>query len=183
MSVLDPITGEKTCPKCKKTGTADDFFKNKSKSDGLMSWCRKCMHEKQVLYKTEHPETEREWIRLNHAKRLLYGCRIRARIKDLPCTITFEDIIIPNNCPLPRCKRELVRRDDRKTGSWSNSPSVDMYNPKLGYIPGNVWVICMDCNRRKYDMSGEDMIKLGQELIDTFKEYNDNRIQDLREAA
>jgi hypothetical protein len=48
-----------------------------------------------------------------------------------------------------------------------------MYDPTLGYIPGNIWVICDRCNGRKQDMSGEDHVEFGWQLINAFKKVGE----------
>jgi hypothetical protein len=53
------------------------------------------------------------------------------------------------------------------------SPSLDRLIPSKGYVVGNIAVLCHDCNRRKQDISVEEM----QELIDWVKwkiEYNND---------
>lgn len=51
-----------------------------------------------------------------------------------------------------------------------SSPTLDRFDPSLGYIEGNVWVICWQCNRRKQDMAPERLIAFGFELIEAFKQ-------------
>ena len=96
--------------------------------------------------------------------------RYRAKMRDILFTITEDDIYIPDKCPVESCERLLVMKNDGKTGSSPASPSIDRYDPSLGYIPGNVWVICNECNTRKRDMSGEELVSFGLQLIDAFKE-------------
>ncbi len=69
------------------------------------------------------------------------------------------------------CYRLLTctRRTDRKRGHPNPaSPSLDMWDPRLGYVTGNVWVICHSCNTRKSNMTAEGHIRFGHELIKAF---------------
>lgn len=48
-----------------------------------------------------------------------------------------------------------------------DNPSLDRVNNALGYIKGNVAVICWNCNQRKTDLTLEDL----QRLIRYIKRY------------
>lgn len=37
-------SGKKTCPRCKKEKSTDEFGKNKSQADGLQSYCKVCVN-------------------------------------------------------------------------------------------------------------------------------------------
>ena len=62
-------------------------------------------------------------------------------------TISFDDVPWTNECPL--CSSELIYAGHRKPPS--NSPTIDRIDNSLGYVPGNVQVICRSCNCRKRD--------------------------------
>lgn len=132
---------EKTCTRCKEVKTVGSFGANKSKADGFNIYCYECRHKIDMIIK----------------------CRKRARAKSIPCDINAVDIHIPDNCPVCACR--LMAGAGKVTDT---SPSIDMYNPKLGYVSDNVWIICFACNRRKGDMSGEDHVTFGLKLIDAF---------------
>ena len=62
----------------------------------------------------------------------------------MECTISKEDIVIPEYCPLldipiHRCER----------GKGYNTPSLDRIDNTKGYIKGNVWVISKLANSLK----------------------------------
>ena len=137
------LVHEKTCIRCKEIKAVNSFGINKRYADDLNIYCYECRHKMDMIVK----------------------CRQRARRKSIPCEINATDIHIPNNCPI--CARQLIAGKKKVANA---SPSVDMYNPKLGYIPGNVWIICFGCNRRKGDLSGEDHVAFGLQLIDAFQE-------------
>jgi hypothetical protein len=89
--------------------------------------------------------TERvEQIMLNSAKG-------RARKRNLPCSITQEDIIaiwpIDGLCPILGI--ELKHKYDGTHGSAFNSPSLDCIIPSLGYISGNIAIISQKANMLK----------------------------------
>ena len=84
----------------------------------------------------------------------------RRRRDGIPVTITTADIWIPVNCPV--CGVTLTVGSG---ASSDESPSIDRYDPVLGYVPGNVMVICRGCNRRKQNHTGEQLIQLGRAVI------------------
>jgi len=84
----------------------------------------------------------------------------RRRRDGIPVTITAADIWVPVTCPV--CGVTLTVGVARSSDS---SPSIDRYDPALGYVPGNIMVICRGCNRRKQNHTGEQLIHLGQAVI------------------
>ena len=83
---------------------------------------------------------------------MLYSARGRARKRGLPCTITLIDIVIPAICPVLKIPIKFV------PGEHSDAtPSLDMIDIRLGYIPGNVQVISGRANRIKSDCSVTEM--------------------------
>ena len=40
----------KTCPKCKEEKPSDLFGRNRSKNDGLSSWCKSCKYSSEKAY-------------------------------------------------------------------------------------------------------------------------------------
>lgn len=176
MPRLDPETGLKICSRCNLPKIADDFSHSSYTTDGLRCRCRKCEAIVKADYKKDNQERINSLQRIASAKyykadprrQTLKNSQFSARKANVPHTITTEDIHIPEYCPMERCDhRQLTRGTDTISDS---SPSLDRFHPSLGYVPGNVWIICQGCNRAKQDMSGEDHIAFGIQLIDSFKE-------------
>lgn len=83
------------------------------------------------------------------------SARKRSEKADIPFTIQWTDIVIPEICPvfgLKLKKNEGIHRDD--------SPSLDKKIPELGYIPGNIAVISWRANRLKSTMTVEEVKQL-----------------------
>lgn len=63
----------KTCPKCKRELPEAEFFKNRSRRDGLQDWCKSCMRhlpeiaEYYRLYRSTHRPEIAERMRLHHS--------------------------------------------------------------------------------------------------------------------
>lgn len=87
--------------------------------------------------------------------RLLYGARRNARRLEVECSISEEDIIIPEHCPVFGMKLE----NRGYLGSRDNVMSLDRIDNSKGYVKGNVQVISFRANRMKSDMSIEELEK------------------------
>jgi hypothetical protein len=102
---------------------------------------RAAIRERENAKRLGHPE-----------KTLLVKAKERARARDMPCTITERDIVIPTHCPLLGIE---LRRNVGATGA--NSPTLDRIEESGGYEPGNVWVISYRANRIKNDATLEEL--------------------------
>lgn len=92
-------------------------------------WARKVSNDAYHRNKNnDRPSTTREY-------KMWWAARKRATAKDIPFDIAREDVVIPEVCPC--CVTDLLR------------PSLDKVVPILGYVKGNIQVICTDCNTIK----------------------------------
>lgn len=86
-------------------------------------------------------------LRLSEARR-------SAKKKGVPFNLTRETIPrYEGTCRY--CDRMLEAGDEN--GGRGNAPSLDRIDPALGYVDGNVVWTCHDCNRRKADLSPDDL--------------------------
>jgi hypothetical protein len=82
----------------------------------------------------------------------LYSVRARAKKEGLDCTLTIEDIHIPDRCPVFGTPlRAIVGCDGVSPTSLRHSPSVDRVNNDLGYTKDNICVISFRANDIKKD--------------------------------
>lgn len=51
----------KHCSKCKEAKSTAEFYKNKSSSDGLTSWCKSCIKLGVKKYQENNPEKVKEY--------------------------------------------------------------------------------------------------------------------------
>lgn len=75
--------------------------------------------------------------------------------KGIPFTIEFEDLYQPEYCPVFGKKLNynwsgINRRDPNKA-------TIDKLNPRLGYIPGNTFVISWRANKLKSNMTLDEL--------------------------
>lgn len=60
----------KTCYKCKSCKDKTEFYKDKTKYDGIEGLCKKCCNEKKKAWAKRNPEKEyARWLRRQHAKK------------------------------------------------------------------------------------------------------------------
>lgn len=87
--------------------------------------------------------------------RMLKSARRRARVAHVPCTLTVQDIHIPEFCPALRFRLEHGKRK-----SHESSPTLDRLQPDLGYTPVNTAVISYKANTIKQNGTGEQLLAL-----------------------
>jgi hypothetical protein len=79
--------------------------------------------------------------------------------KGIPFTVEFDDIDQPEFCPILGIK--LNYSWGGKAGPTDNAKAtIDKLVPKLGYIPGNVFIISWRANKLKSDMTFEELEKI-----------------------
>lgn len=125
--------------------------------------------QKTAAWKAANPgrilEKGRAYRKNNPKQTLLDSARDRARTYGYLCTITKDDITIPEFCPLLGIKLVLGRGVG---GAKPSSPSLDRIKPYLGYVPGNVWVISYKANMIKNDATLDDLRRLVDNLAKVY---------------
>lgn len=78
--------------------------------------------------------------------------RIKARAKrdNTPFSLEPQDVPMPTHCPILGLPLDEY-----------NGPSVDRIIPKLGYVKGNVIVICDLANRIKSNATPDEILAVG----------------------
>ena len=85
------------------------------------------------------------------------GAKGRAREKDLPFSIKVQGITIPERCPV----LGILLEPNIGEKTWAaGSPSLDRFNPALGYVPENTVVISQRANSLKSDATLNEMTAL-----------------------
>lgn len=97
----------------------------------------------------------RDWEVKNPERVLLRVARNRARRDGLEFSLTLEDVVIPEFCPLLGLRIEARRGGH---GPKDQSPSLDRLDNQQGYVKGNVWVISWLANKMKATASREQLL-------------------------
>jgi hypothetical protein len=114
--------------------------------------------------KQKRSDQNKEWYessRKVHFKKdpqhyLWYVARTRSRQKDTEFTISVDDIVIPERCPI------LNHVLTKGNGYLPNAMSLDRVDNTKGYIPGNVRVISRQANLLKSSLTLEILEKIIQ---------------------
>lgn len=97
------------------------------------------------------------YVRANLHKIMFRNAKMRALKKGLDFTITLDDIVIPDLCPVLGIRLESKVGKDKKRGASHNSPTLDRINPNLGYVLGNVQCISWRANKLKSDATLQEL--------------------------
>ncbi len=138
-----------------------DHFRKNSHPDraGAAQWsyaCKPCLKEYKKLHKSKQ-----KFKPLSVERLLLVMARERASKKGMPFTLTLEDIIIPNECPLLKIP---LFRDPTKKGPCANSPTIDRIDNSKGYTKDNIWIVSYKANAIKNNATLCELIKLTENL-------------------
>jgi len=110
----------------------------------------------------------KNYVATHSEKLMILGVKNRARIKNVECTLTEEDIDIPLICPALR--KPIIREFDKtgKRGPKPWSPSVDRIDNTKGYTKDNIQIISHQANTMKGPASPEDLINFALWVFATY---------------
>lgn len=157
----------------------ESFHKDHHASDGLKHMCKECARRKARAWREKRakdPEWKKRFNENNKKYRdtggkqhqLFFAAMERARKKGIEFSITKNDIVIPERCPILGIEIEagVGRKRDSDSpilvGARDSSPSLDRIDNTRGYVPGNVMVISWRANYLKNTATLEELIKLGE---------------------
>ena len=161
----------KKCSVCfeeKEISNFDKYSKNFSYGDGHKGFCKDCRRKRARKSYNKNKEYRRacarkggkSWTpekpRKRGPNRMCTQCMKSARNIGVPFSLTPEDIVIPEKCPVLDIPLEFSKDRKRK----DNTPSVDRLIPELGYVSENIRVISWKANQLKNDMSLEQCKKM-----------------------
>lgn len=139
---------QQVCYGCHKMLPYFEFGKDVNQWNGLSKRCKPC----RKVYSKYHYS---KWHKNNPEMRMFLTARSRAHKKKIPFTITVEDIVIPEYCPVLGIKLE-------RNGGKNNpaTPSLDKFIPAKGYVPENIHVISWRANWIKQDSTVDEIERL-----------------------
>lgn len=105
---------------------------------------------------------QRKLTRLKNPEYFLYkSAKERAKRKNIPFSISVEDIIIPKVCPYLGIDLHISNKN-----MTDFSPTLDRVNPALGYVRGNVVVVSWRANRIKSDGTAAELRAIADAIED-----------------
>jgi len=151
------------CPCCgiEKIGRKRDAGKM-CKSCNMKNIEKKYRHTKikeNKLTSAEYSKKYREKYKYddkNRLNKLLQQARVRAKTNNVECNLTVDDLIeifpADRKCPVFGIDLFWGSGFDR-----NNSPSLDRFDPSLGYTKDNVYIISWKANRIKSNATLEEI--------------------------
>lgn len=131
--------GHKQCKTCREVKEFSEFHKHSQALFGYAVECKAC----------RIPASKEAWSVQTFEQTMLASSRFRAKKQGIPHTITLEDIVIPEVCPVLGVPIVLERNHPYR-------PSLDQVNPRKGYTPDNIQVLSMRANHLKLNMTLEE---------------------------
>lgn len=135
----------KQCKSCRVVLPFEMFHKHKQALFGYAVECKIC----------RKPASKEGWLGRTFEQTMLAASKHRAQKRGIPHTITIDDIVIPEKCPILGVNIQLIR------GS-RYAPSLDQIEPNKGYTPDNIIVMSHRANQLKSNISKEEAALLNK---------------------
>jgi hypothetical protein len=132
-----------------------NFYEDARKADGLNSNCRDCVAAAQRAAR-QTPE--------QRAGDMLGNARKRAAARGVPCTITHQEVLamLLKTKVCPALKIPLSPGEGKPHDA---SPTLDCFNPALGYEPGNVFLISNRANAIKQNATAQEVTAVAKWML------------------
>lgn len=156
-----------TCKECKKAQDKKYYTseKRREKYEKNKQYYLQKNREYRELHKERYREYGLNWYNKtkasNAAKYLYKYAKSRALKKGLEFTITEEDVIIPEFCPMLGYKLIVGSNGNNK-----HSPSIDRIDSSKGYTPDNIQIVCRLYNSMKWDSTREELIHFCKSVLE-----------------
>lgn len=144
----------------------EDMPTKSTTPDGYDYACKNCHNAYNV---SRSGDGYRKWKTKNPNKALWSGRRGDAKKRGIEFTITVEDVIIPEVCPVLGIPIVCIAG----TARTDNSPSIDRIDNTKGYVPGNVVVTSWRANMLKKDATLNEL----QMLAKFYSELNNGDVK------
>lgn len=177
----------KLCNKCKIEKEDSCFYvmgrQKKDKTFYLCSKCKECCKEERLkyqkdpifktqqnLYRRERRKNNkehrdkvrqqgRESCRRNHIRVMLHNAKNRAKKLNIEFSLTKEDIIIPNKCPLLETPFIVGTKEN-----YLYTPTIDRIDINKGYTKDNIKIITMLANSMKNAATFDQLLTFSKNI-------------------
>ncbi len=141
----------RVCPVCEENLTIWKFslLDKTDASKGHRDVCKTCSKNAR-----QRERNNRSW-KDDAVGVLLSNSRQRAKNAGMEHTLTREDIVIPDTCPVFGIALKREGRD-----SWCAAPSIDRIDNTKGYVKSNIIVVSRRANILKKDATIQEMRQL-----------------------
>jgi len=127
--------------------------------NGSTTSCGCVRRETTIALNKTKKKPEGELKKDDRRYKMFHNAQHRAKRKGIPFSITIDDIIIPETCPLLGIP--LVSTNDKRD---PKNPSLDQKVAGKGYTPDNIWVVSSRANWIKCDASLQELKTLVENL-------------------
>jgi len=127
--------------------------------NGRTTSCGCVLTERAIAFNKTKKKPEGQLKKDDRRYKMFHNAQHRAKRKGIPFSITIDDIIIPETCPLLGIP--LVSTNDKRD---PRNPSLDQKIPGQGYTPDNIWVVSSRANWIKCDASIQELELLVENL-------------------
>ena len=147
LCVLEVISGPKgRLARCKCECGVEKLISLYSVKPGGATRSCGCFRKRERRRRNHIEKPVEERLCEDRRYRMFHNAKHRAKKRGLPFTITMEDIIIPDKCPLLGI--DLVSTNNKRD---PRNPSLDQIDPGKGYTPDNIQVVSSRANWLKGD--------------------------------
>ncbi len=166
----------KRCNRCGLFLPHGGYYADRRQKDGLQGKCKTCSHKYVREWQQEQSKCDPEFYRKKHNKNplspaaaLFKRASARAKKKGLPFEITREWVNAGIEAGVCQLTNEPFYFGPDKFHSLQ--PSLDRIDSSLGYVPGNVRMICLILNLAKNSMSDDKFRELLPRLADAMRRH------------
>ena len=106
-------------------------------------------------------QKEIEYAQKKQEKLLYHQAKSSAKRRNIEFSITENDIIIPDMCPILGITLTKIRGK----GRINSNVSIDRRDPRLGYTPENIWIISDLANRMKSNATQEELLAFAKGIL------------------
>lgn len=132
--------------------------------------CRSCTTERQRKHDINLENGKKLEKCLKHR---LLGAKDRAAKQNIPFDLELQYIIDLWHIQKGVCAlSNLPMTFELKQGRTPTNVSIDKIDRELGYIKGNVQLVCMACNQIKSDMNEHEMYNFCKNIVKCYEDKN-----------
>jgi len=159
----------KRCSKCGEIKSESEFNMNRTKNNGLDSWCRKCSNKYGIKYYKKNPERAKKYYRKNLYRIWAIATINHHKKRDFDVIIIIDELeeLAKNTIYCPLCDIKLKWEKGKKQ---DNSPTLDRINNEKILTLDNIKIICSKCNTTKSNRTMNEFIKYCTKISNKFNQ-------------
>lgn len=166
--------GELFCQICKQYKPIEEFTTGsgiKCRNDRSRE-CRHCESERKKIRRASLELNNQD----KHLRQIWHGCKTRALQAKIPYDLDVEYLVELYNKQDGKCALSgMVLENFVRSGKNVYNTSVDRIIPNLGYVKGNVRLVCAQVNMMRSNMEDCELIKICRNIVNYWDEQNTHK--------